>query len=141
MASSLVFSQENQSPKLIAVVNRANWCGICKANGQHFGEILGGYASKGLSIYVNDLTDGTTTEASKKTLQEAKIYDAITTIPRKGMGKMLKYCGLIHDKKQTNVVSGIVIFINPITHKQLKQESIAMADADMKSLIDNLLNN
>ena len=31
-------------PKLIAVVNRANWCGVCKANGPRFGALLTPYA-------------------------------------------------------------------------------------------------
>lgn len=143
VASLFGFSQEQskQSTKLIAVVNRANWCVVCKENGQRFGELINSYTSNGIMIYLNDLTNDSTTQASKKILQEANIYDAVITVPRKGLGKMLKSCGLAKDKKQTALASGIVIFINPATQKQLKQESIAIADIEMKQIINNLLNN
>ncbi len=148
MASSFVSNaQDNQgipkqseNPKLIAVVNRANWCSICKANGQRFGELLMPYAAKGVTIYFNDLTNDTTKLASKLSLQKENIYEAVTTTPRKGMGHLLKSCGLTKDKKVSIETSGIVTFINPKTHKQLKQLSIASTDEEMKSTIENLLN-
>ena len=142
-ASTLGFAQEmhtNQTVKLIAVVNRANWCALCKANGQRFGELINSYASRGVAVYFNDLTNDATTQASKKELEEAGIYHAVTTVPRKGMGKMLKACRLIDDKKQTTLASGIVTFISPASLKQLRQESIATSNAKFISTIDNLLN-
>ena len=147
MASSFVSNaQDNQNvpkqsenPKLIAVVNRANWCSVCKANGQRFGELLMPYAAKGVTIYFNDLTNDATKAASKLALQNANVYEAVTTRPRKGMGHLLKSCGLAKNKKVTTEASGIVTFINPKTHKQLKQLSIASSDEEMKSTIENLL--
>lgn len=68
------------------------------------------------------------------------VYDAVITTPRKGMGKALKACRMIQDKKQSADVSGIVTFIDPITHKQLKQVSIATSDAEMTKTINKLLN-
>ncbi len=132
-------SPRPSNPRLIAVVNRANWCGVCRANGPRFGALLLPYAAQGVAIYTNDLTNPTTKAASETELQQAGVYEAVTTIPRKGMGKMLKACGLLHDKKQLTDVSGIVTFIDPKTHKQLKQLSIASPDAEMKATIDNLL--
>ena len=148
MASSFVSNaQDNQgipkqseNPKLIAVVNRANWCAVCKANGQRFGELLMPYAAKGVTIYFNDLTDDTTKANSKLELEKASVYEAVTTTPRKGMGHLLKSCGLTKDKKVSIEASGIVTFINPKTHKQLKQLSISSTDEEMKSTIENLLN-
>ena len=62
---------------------------------------------------MNDLTNDTTKAASKSALEKANVYDAVITIPIKGMGKMLKSCGLAKDKNQSTLPSGIVIFINP----------------------------
>ena len=132
--------KQPDNPKLIAVVNRANWCAVCRANGERFGALIMPYTAKGLNIYMNDLTNDTTTAASKLELEKANVYDAVITIPRKGMGKMLKSCGLTKDKKQSSLPSGIVTFINPKTHKQIKQLSIASTDEEMKTTIENLLN-
>jgi thiol-disulfide isomerase/thioredoxin len=131
--------EHSENPKLIAVVNSAKWCGVCKSNAARFSAVLMPYAAKGVNIYMNDLTNKTTKEASKQELEKANVYVAVTTIPRKGMGKMLKSCGLVSDKKQTQDVSGIVTFINPKTHKQEKQLSIAESDEVMTATINTLL--
>lgn len=131
--------EQSQNPKVIAVVNQANWCGVCKGNGARFGAVLMPYAEKGVNIYVNDLTNETTKEASRQELEKANVYETVNTIPRKGMGKALKACHMVKDKKQTQDVAGIVTFIDPVTHKQLKQVSISLSDEEMKSIINELL--
>ena len=128
------------NPKLIAVVNSATWCGVCKANSTRFGALLMPYSAKGVNIYLNDLSTEKTKEASKQALEKDDVYDAVISIPRKGMGKALQACRIVKDKKQSADVSGIVTFIDPNTHKQLKQLSIATPDADMKNAINDLLN-
>ncbi len=139
--SSFAQMPENSSnPKLIAVVNKANWCGVCKANAERFTKVLLPYSSKGVNIFLNDLTNETTKEASKQELEKANVYVAVNTIPRKGMGKALKACHMVKDKKQTQDIAGIVTFIDPGSHKQLKQVSISMSDEEMNSIITNLLN-
>jgi len=132
--------ENSTNPKLIAVVNRANWCGVCKANAQRFTKVLMPYATKGVNIYLNDLTNDSTKVASKLELEKANVYETVNTIPRKGMGKALKACHLVKDKKQTQDVAGIVTFIDPKTHKQLKQVSISVSDEEMNSIIIKLLN-
>lgn len=129
----------SSDPKLIAVVNKANWCGVCKANAERFGAVLLPYASEGVNIYFNDLTNKATKVASQQELQKANVYETVTSIPRKGVGKMLKACGLVKDKKQTQDVAGIVTFIDAKTHKQLKQISIGESDAEIQKIINNLL--
>ena len=133
-------TEQSSNPKLIAVVNKANWCAVCKANAERFGAVLFSYAPKGVNIYLNDLTNEKTKEASKQELEKANVYGAVCTIPRKGMGKALKACGLVKDKKQTSDIAGIVTFIDAKTHKQIKQVSITESDEEMKKIIDNLLN-
>jgi hypothetical protein len=131
--------KQSDNPKLIAVVNRANWCAICKENGQRFAELLMPYTAQGVNVYVNDLTNDTTKAASKSELQKVNVYEAVTTTPRKGMGHLLKSCGLAKDKKLATEATGIVTFINPKTHKQLKQLSITNSDEEMKATIETLL--
>ena len=126
---------QSTNPKVIAVVNRANWCGVCKANGARFGAVLMPYAEKGVNVYMNDLTNETTKEASRQELEKANVYETVNTIPRKGMGKALRVCHLVKDKKQTQDVAGIVTFIDPVSHKQLKQISISVSDEEMNSII------
>jgi hypothetical protein len=128
------------TPKLIAVVNSATWCGVCKANSERFGALLMSYSKKGVNIYLNDLSNEKTKDASKQELEKDHVYDAVVSTPRKGMGKALKACRIVKDKKQSGDISGIVTFIDPNTHKQLKQISIATADAEMNNVINNLLN-
>jgi hypothetical protein len=147
LASSFVSQAQNNhdmpaqsaNPQLIAVVNKANWCAICKANGQRFGAVLMSYAAKGVNIYFNDLTNDSTKAASKMELQKLNVYEAVTTVPRKGMGKLLKSCGLAKDKKIKTEVSGIVTFVDPKTNKQINQESITISDEDLKTMIEKLL--
>ena len=134
-------TDQTTTPKLIAVVNTANWCAVCKANGQRFQQLLMPYVTQGVTVYINDITNSTTKQASKITLQKANVYQAVATMPRKGMGKMLQSCGLAKDKKQFTEVSGIVTFINPKTYKQIKQLSIASPNEEMKNTIETLLKN
>ncbi len=132
--------EHSTNPKLIAVVNRADWCGVCKANAERFGKVLMPYSLKGVNIYLNDLTNETTKEASRQELEKGNVYETVNIIPRKGMGKMLQACHLVKAKKQTQDVAGIVTFIDPVSHKQLKQVSIAISDEEMDKIITELLN-
>jgi hypothetical protein len=109
---------QSANPKLVAVVIRANWCKVCKENGERFGAVLMPYAAKGVNIYMNDLTDAATTNASKELLQKAGVYN-------KALAKV----------KQT----GVVLFINPQTGEKIKQVSIALADEEMKTVINSLI--
>lgn len=147
MATSFVSSAQHQqtignppdNAKLIIVVNRANWCAVCKANGERFAALIMPYTAKGVHIYENDLTNDSTKAASKLVLEKANIYNAVITLPGKGMGKMLQSCGLAKHKKQLLLPAGIATFINPKTCKQVKQLSIASSDEEMKNTIETLL--
>lgn len=124
--------------KIIAVVNRANWCGVCKTNGERFGNNIMPYATKGLVIVINDLTDETTIAKSKADLKKSSLYKQIYKTNRKGVGRMMQVCGILHGKEK-NMASGIVTFIDAKTLKVLSETSIATSDAEMKTIIENLL--
>jgi len=126
------------NPKIIAVVNRANWCAVCKTNGERFGNNIMPYASKGVAIVMNDLTNDSTIAKSKEELKKTSIYKQIYKTNRKGVGKMMQACGLIHDKNKA-MASGIVTFIDAKRLEVLNESSIAVTDQEMKSIIDNLL--
>ncbi len=105
--------------KVIAVVNRANWCGVCKANGARLGNNIMPYSTKGLTIVMNDLTDETTIAKSKADLEKSALYKQIYKSNRKGVGRMMQVCGIIHGKD--------------------KQMASGITDAEMKTIIDSLL--
>lgn len=123
---------------LIAVVNRANWCGICKANGERFGNNLMFYASRGVTIIINDLTDSTSIAQSQAKLKESSVYRQIYKANRKGIGRMMQACGILHGKDKS-MIAGIVTFIDAKRLKVLSTSSIAVTDEEMRTLIDNLL--
>jgi hypothetical protein len=124
--------------KVIAVVNKANWCAVCKANGERFGNNIMPYATKGLTIVMNDLTNETTIAKSKADLKKSSLYKQIYKTNRKGVGRMMQVCGIVHGKEKT-MASGIVTFIDAKTLKVLSESSIAITDAEMKTIIENLL--
>jgi hypothetical protein len=146
MAMSFVsYGQETSSTqsttdeiKVIAVVNKANWCAVCKANGERFGNNIMPYATKGLTIVMNDLTNETTIAKSKADLKKSSLYKQIYKTNRKGVGRMMQVCGIVHGKEKT-MASGIVTFIDAKTLKVLSESSIAITDAEMKTIIENLL--
>jgi hypothetical protein len=125
-------------PKVIAVVNRANWCGVCKANGERFGNNIIPYATKGLAIVMNDLTNETTIAKSKADLKKSSLYKTIYETNRKGVGRMMEVCGIVHGKNKS-MASGIVTFIDAKTLNVLSEASITITDLEMKIIIDNLL--
>ena len=134
-------AQESTSTatQLIAVVNRADWCTVCRANGDRFAAVLMPYATRGVSIYINDLSNDSTTATSAAELQKQHIYQAVYAGRRKAAGRLLQSCGLVKPKTQSFIASGLVSFIDPVTHNQLQQTSIAVTNDAMKAIIDNLL--
>ena len=141
-----VNSQGNSQPRsttgtheLIAVVNKASWCAICKANGDRAGAILMSYAGRGLHIYINDLTDSVSIETSKRTLKEAQLYSAIYSARRKGIGRMMQHCGILKDRTTSSLPTGVVTFLSPVSHRRIKQISIAVSDDEMRANIENML--
>ena len=124
--------------KVIAVVNRANWCGICKANGERFGNNLMSYASRGVTIIINDLTDSTSIAQSQVKLKESSVYRQVYKTNPKGIGRMMQACGIIHSKDKS-LAAGMVTFIDAKRLSILGTSSIAVTDEEMRTLIDNLL--
>jgi hypothetical protein len=146
MAMSFVsYGQETSSTqsttvetKVIAVVNRANWCMICKANGERFGNTIMPYVAKGISVVMNDLTDETSIAKSEAELKKSSLYKQIYKTKRKNVVAMMQACGIVQGKNKS-MASGIVTFIDAKTLKIISQASITITDKEMKTIIDNLL--
>ncbi len=117
MAQQAKMDMPTTPPKVMAVVNKAEWCPVCKANGQRAGMVLMSFMQSGLGITMNDLTDKKTTAASKKMLAKQGYYDAIA------------------GEKAT----GVVTFVDAKTKKAIKQISLSLPDDQLKSEIAEIL--
>lgn len=108
MGASFLLSVQAQSktvsPKVYAVINRANWCPVCQANGARvMSEVIPALKGKGVAFIANDLTDDQTIAASINTLKKNHVYDAVK------------------EAKAT----GVILLVNAKTKKLVKQISVA----------------
>ncbi|MBD2766839.1 hypothetical protein IC235_02905 [Hymenobacter sp. BT664] len=110
-------SGDKPSPKVIGVINRANWCAICKANGQRVMSIMPTYTNKAIVFVPNDLTDAMTKAASAKEL--AKLGVAKTLSPVNA--------------------TGVIVLVDARTHKLLKTVSIAEYNEQIEAEINSAL--
>jgi hypothetical protein len=95
------------SPKVIAVINKADWCSVCKENGARAMAAFTKNNSDGSIVFVgNNVTDAVT---EKKSAEELKKY---------GLDKVIeKYTG-----------TGVAYFFNPSTKKLIAEVSLAEPD-------------
>ncbi len=80
------FAQQN---KVIALVNKASWCHVCKENGPRFEKDILPMAkeNKNVEIVMNDLSDDKTKAASLPMLQRA----GIEALAKKNSGTGMLY--------------------------------------------------
>ena len=71
-----------QQAKVIALVNKASWCHVCKENGPRFEKDIMPVAmqNKDLQIVTNDLTNAKIKAASLPLLQQAGVEEFATKI-------------------------------------------------------------
>lgn len=92
------------SPNVIAVINRADWCPVCKANGPRvMQEVMPACKDMKVKFVMNDLTDKKTIAQSKTTLQKDDVYKAV------------------EEQKST----GVIILVDNKTKKVLQTISVA----------------
>lgn len=110
-----IFSQNNV--KVIVVVNKADWCSICKANGQRAMEtFMGNNTDQKFQLVIHDVT----TEESKK--------PSNVELTQLGLSK------IINDHNGT----GIFYFFDAKSKKILAQISVANTNEEIKMTMDNL---
>jgi hypothetical protein len=127
---------DEPQPLIIVVLNRANWCAVCKAHETSFKQQIDALPSGTVQWVINDITNDSTIAASVANLKQLKLYKAVYATPRKGMGKMLQSCGLVKVKSKT-VAAGMVTAIHPTTHEVLWQQSIAQSPQTLLATIQS----
>jgi thiol-disulfide isomerase/thioredoxin len=74
-----------ESRKLIAVINKADWCAVCQATGEKMmKEVMPVFNESNVEFVMNDLTNDATKAESKMGLDKVNAYDAVKKISSTG---------------------------------------------------------
>lgn len=113
VSASLMAQSE---PKVVAIVNKADWCPVCQANGERaMAAFMSNNKDGAIKFVANDLTNDVT---KKKSAEE------------------LKSCGL--EKAAEKVQgTGLVSFYNPKTKTLISQISVASSDAELAAAMQS----
>lgn len=102
MLTAVLNGQTNT--KVVAVINRADWCHVCQANGEKMmKEVMPVFENSGIRFIMNDLTNDATTEKSKELLKESKVYEIV----------------------KSNTYTGLVLLVDAETGKLTSKISVA----------------
>ena len=113
--STITFAQNNS--KIVVIVNKADWCSICKGNGQRAMEaFMSNNTDNSFKLVINDVTNKETKKASNVELTK------------------LGYSKIIKDHNGT----GIFYFFDEKTKKIVAQISVANTDDEIKMTMDKL---
>ena len=90
LGSSIFFSANAQSksttPKVYAVINRADWCPACQANGAKvINEVMPACKNLNVKFVANDLTNEQTIARSTAELKKNKVFNAVKETKSTGM--------------------------------------------------------
>jgi hypothetical protein len=107
IGSSVFFSAKAQSktssPKLYAVINRADWCPACQANGAKvMNEVVPACMNLNVKFVANDLTNEQTIAKSAAELKKNNVFHAV---------------------KETKT-TGLILLVDAKTKKVIKQISV-----------------
>ena len=116
LAGANLYAQS--SSKVIAVVNKADWCGTCEKNGERvMMNVFSKYKEPQVTLVNNDLTDDKTKAASKEALEKLGVY------------------ALVAGEKKT----GLVTFIDTKTKKVVGTISLAKSNEEIKEAFDKAI--
>lgn len=78
--------QAQSDKKMVIVVNKADWCHVCQANGEKvMKEVIPVFENTNISFVMNDLTDKTSKKNSRASLKEMKVYQAVKMEEQTGL--------------------------------------------------------
>ena len=98
------------APKIIAVVNQADWCSVCKANGQRaMGAFMENNKEGTISLVVNDVTSAETTKKSAAGLSTNGLTEAMKNYQ----------------------ATGVVYFFDAKTKKPITQVTVANSNEEI----------
>jgi thiol-disulfide isomerase/thioredoxin len=116
LASSGIYAQSNS--KVIAIVNKADWCGTCQKHGERvMTQVLGDYQEPQVTIAANDLTNESTKAESKVSLEKLGVYE------------------LVKNENKT----GEIILIDSKTKKVINRISVAKSNEELKKAFDKAI--
>lgn len=107
IGSSVFFSAKAQatttSPKVYVVINKADWCPVCQANGPRImSEVMPACKDLNVKFVANDLTNEQTIATSTEALKKNKVFNAV---------------------KEINA-TGVILLVDAETKKIIKQISV-----------------
>lgn len=86
MLSSSAFAQSSTNTKIIAVVNKADWCSVCKSNAERaMGALMENNKDGIIQFVMNDMTNAETIKKSKPQLDKAGISMAMKNYKATGV--------------------------------------------------------
>ena len=98
------------APKIIAVVNQADWCSVCKANGQRaMGAFMENNKEGTISLVVNDVTSAETKKKSAAGLNTNGLTEAMKNYK----------------------ATGVVYFFDAKTKKPITQVTVANSNEEI----------
>ncbi len=97
---------KTSTSKVYAIINKADWCPACKANGGRvMNEVIPACKDLNVQFLPNDLTNAQTTEKSAKALKNNNVYSSIKDIK----------------------TTGVILLVDAKTKKVIKQISVTLA--------------
>jgi len=104
------------SAKVIAVVNKADWCPVCEKNGERaMAALMKNNKDGSVQFVVNDLTSNETKAQSAKELKKVGVYETVSEFNS----------------------TGVVYFFNARTTELINQISVAKPDEKLtQTLLD-----
>lgn len=108
VSSSVFISAKAQTktaqPKVYAVINKADWCPVCQANGARvMGEVMPACKNLKVKFVANDLTNAETIAKSTTELKKNKVFNSVK------------------EKKST----GVILLVDAKTKKIINQISVS----------------
>ena len=86
LAFSALAGNAQEGRKVIAVINKADWCPVCQSNGEKImKEVMPMFEQTNVQFVMNDLTNDATKADSKMKLNEAKVFEAVKKINTTGL--------------------------------------------------------
>ena len=101
------------APKVIVVVNRADWCSVCKAHGERAAKaVMTASAGTALQIVINDVTSDDTARTSAAALKAIGLDKAMAQ----------------------HTATGVLTYFDARTKRQLRQITVANSDDELKQV-------
>lgn len=109
--------QAAPAPKVVAVVNRANWCPVCLLHGKRTTALMATYQHQPVAFVVNDLTNKATKAASRRRLEQWGIAEAV----------------------QPYNSTGTILLLDAATRRVLGEVSVSKSDAVLTQALNQAL--